>query len=151
MPRFDRQIIFRFNLGAYMCQGTNIGGTFRDISSLIVQDEPTPSKRLTDTRTTKQIHFLNHSYYVLQLSYTKNGNSSFSTSTASLSTNHPPAVFTIKSTARMWYPARRSMFAVTKAFHARGVDRLMWEIPTFTSRNRCAIEFSSFPRCKLLW
>lgn len=36
---------FVFNLlGAYMCQGTNIGGTVRDISSLIVQDEPTPSK-----------------------------------------------------------------------------------------------------------
>ncbi|XP_037025567.1 follistatin-related protein 5-like isoform X2 [Bradysia coprophila] len=29
--------------GAYMCQGSNIGGTFRDISSLIVQDEPTPT------------------------------------------------------------------------------------------------------------
>lgn len=31
-----------------MCQGTNIGGTFRDISSLIVQDEPTPSKSVDD-------------------------------------------------------------------------------------------------------
>ncbi len=29
-----------------MCQATNIGGTFRDISSLIVQDEPTPSKKI---------------------------------------------------------------------------------------------------------
>lgn len=34
-----------------MCQGTNIGGTFRDISSLIVQDEPTPSKSMNDIYT----------------------------------------------------------------------------------------------------
>lgn len=30
--------------GAYMCQATNIGGVTRDISSLIVQEIPTPSK-----------------------------------------------------------------------------------------------------------
>ncbi|KAL1123314.1 hypothetical protein AAG570_002400 [Ranatra chinensis] len=29
--------------GAYMCQATNIGGITRDISSLIVQEEPTPT------------------------------------------------------------------------------------------------------------
>ncbi|XP_014246799.1 follistatin-related protein 5-like isoform X2 [Cimex lectularius] len=29
--------------GAYMCQATNIGGVTRDISSLIVQEEPTPT------------------------------------------------------------------------------------------------------------
>lgn len=29
--------------GAYMCQAANIGGLTRDISSLIVQQEPTPS------------------------------------------------------------------------------------------------------------
>ncbi|CAD7093985.1 unnamed protein product [Hermetia illucens] len=29
--------------GAYMCQATNIGGEVRDISSLIVQEEPTPT------------------------------------------------------------------------------------------------------------
>ncbi len=29
--------------GAYMCQAANIGGLTRDISSLIVQEEPTPS------------------------------------------------------------------------------------------------------------
>lgn len=32
--------------GAYMCQATSIGGRVRDISSLIVQEQPTPSKRL---------------------------------------------------------------------------------------------------------
>lgn len=31
-----------------MCTAVNIGGTFRDISSLIVQDEPTPSKTVDD-------------------------------------------------------------------------------------------------------
>lgn len=30
--------------GAYMCQARNKGGLTRDISSLIVQQEPTPSK-----------------------------------------------------------------------------------------------------------
>lgn len=35
--------------GAYMCQATNIGGTVRDISSLIVQEEPTPSKCCANT------------------------------------------------------------------------------------------------------
>lgn len=30
--------------GAYMCQANNKGGLTRDISSLIVQQEPTPSK-----------------------------------------------------------------------------------------------------------
>ncbi|KAF5303953.1 hypothetical protein FQA39_LY01738 [Lamprigera yunnana] len=29
--------------GAYMCQATNIGGLTRDISSLVVQDQPTPT------------------------------------------------------------------------------------------------------------
>ncbi|KAF6205139.1 hypothetical protein GE061_019306 [Apolygus lucorum] len=29
--------------GAYMCQATNVGGVTRDISSLIVQEEPTPT------------------------------------------------------------------------------------------------------------
>lgn len=29
--------------GAYMCQATNYGGVVRDISSLIVQEEPQPS------------------------------------------------------------------------------------------------------------
>ncbi|CAG2067962.1 unnamed protein product, partial [Timema podura] len=28
--------------GAYMCQAVNIGGMTRDISSLVVQEEPTP-------------------------------------------------------------------------------------------------------------
>lgn len=28
--------------GAYMCQATNIGGITRDISSLVVQEDPTP-------------------------------------------------------------------------------------------------------------
>ncbi|KAG8235847.1 hypothetical protein J437_LFUL015640 [Ladona fulva] len=32
--------------GAYMCQATNIGGMTRDISSLVVQEDPTPSKNL---------------------------------------------------------------------------------------------------------
>ena len=30
--------------GAYMCQATNVGGMTRDISSLVVQEDPTPSK-----------------------------------------------------------------------------------------------------------
>lgn len=30
--------------GAYMCEASNIGGIVRDISSLVVQDDPTPSK-----------------------------------------------------------------------------------------------------------
>jgi hypothetical protein len=30
--------------GAYMCQATNIGGMTRDISSLVVQEDPTPSE-----------------------------------------------------------------------------------------------------------
>lgn len=30
--------------GAYMCEATNIGGFTRDISSLVVQEQPTPSK-----------------------------------------------------------------------------------------------------------
>lgn len=30
--------------GAYMCQATNVGGLTRDISSLVVQEQPTPSK-----------------------------------------------------------------------------------------------------------
>lgn len=34
--------------GAYMCQAKNKGGLTRDISSLIVQQEPTPSKWLKD-------------------------------------------------------------------------------------------------------
>lgn len=29
--------------GAYMCQAVNVGGMTRDISSLIVQEDPTPS------------------------------------------------------------------------------------------------------------
>lgn len=29
--------------GAYMCQATNVGGLTRDISSLVVQEQPTPS------------------------------------------------------------------------------------------------------------
>ncbi|KAK7788916.1 hypothetical protein R5R35_007352 [Gryllus longicercus] len=31
--------------GAYMCQATNIGGVTRDISSLVVQEDPTPNAR----------------------------------------------------------------------------------------------------------
>jgi follistatin-related protein 5 len=30
--------------GAYMCQASSVGGLTRDISSLVVQDEPSPSK-----------------------------------------------------------------------------------------------------------
>lgn len=30
--------------GAYMCQASNVGGTTRDISSLVVQEDPTPSE-----------------------------------------------------------------------------------------------------------
>lgn len=30
--------------GAYMCQAANVGGITRDISSLIVQEVPTPSE-----------------------------------------------------------------------------------------------------------
>lgn len=30
--------------GAYMCQASSIGGITRDISSLVVQEQPTPSK-----------------------------------------------------------------------------------------------------------
>lgn len=30
--------------GAYMCQASSIGGVTRDISSLVVQEQPTPSK-----------------------------------------------------------------------------------------------------------
>lgn len=30
--------------GAYMCQASSIGGVARDISSLVVQDDSTPSK-----------------------------------------------------------------------------------------------------------
>lgn len=30
--------------GAYMCQATSIGGVTRDISSLVVQEQPTPSE-----------------------------------------------------------------------------------------------------------
>lgn len=30
--------------GAYMCQAINVGGVVQEISSLIVQDEPVPSK-----------------------------------------------------------------------------------------------------------
>lgn len=30
--------------GAYMCQATSVGGVTRDISSLVVQEQPTPSK-----------------------------------------------------------------------------------------------------------
>lgn len=29
--------------GAYMCQATSIGGLTRDISSLVIQEQPTPS------------------------------------------------------------------------------------------------------------
>lgn len=32
--------------GAYMCQASSIGGVTRDISSLVVQEQPTPSKSL---------------------------------------------------------------------------------------------------------
>lgn len=35
--------------GAYMCQASSIGGVTRDISSLVVQEQPTPSKSLTCT------------------------------------------------------------------------------------------------------
>lgn len=35
--------------GAYMCQANNKGGLTRDISSLIVQQEPTPSKSVPGT------------------------------------------------------------------------------------------------------
>lgn len=38
-----------------MCQASNIGGTIRDISSVIVQEEPTPSKFL-------QIEFYHNIY-----------------------------------------------------------------------------------------
>ncbi|CAB0011767.1 unnamed protein product [Nesidiocoris tenuis] len=44
--------------GAYMCQATNTGGSTRDISSLIVQEEPTPNsglKFLFDVKTTLNI------------------------------------------------------------------------------------------------
>lgn len=30
--------------GAYMCQATSVGGVTRDISSLVVQEQPTPSE-----------------------------------------------------------------------------------------------------------
>jgi len=30
--------------GAYMCQASNVGGMTRDISSLVVQEDPTPSE-----------------------------------------------------------------------------------------------------------
>jgi len=30
--------------GAYMCQASNVGGVTRDISSLVVQEDPTPSE-----------------------------------------------------------------------------------------------------------
>lgn len=30
--------------GAYMCQAINVGGMTRDISSLVVQEDPTPSE-----------------------------------------------------------------------------------------------------------
>lgn len=30
--------------GAYMCQATSVGGLTRDISSLVVQEEPAPSE-----------------------------------------------------------------------------------------------------------
>lgn len=30
--------------GAYMCEATSIGGLTRDISSLVIQEEPTPSE-----------------------------------------------------------------------------------------------------------
>jgi hypothetical protein len=30
--------------GAYMCQATSVGGMTRDISSLVVQEDPTPSE-----------------------------------------------------------------------------------------------------------
>ena len=33
--------------GAYMCQATSIGGLTRDISSLVIQEQPTPSKFFT--------------------------------------------------------------------------------------------------------
>ena len=33
--------------GAYMCQASSIGGITRDISSFVVQEQPTPSKLLT--------------------------------------------------------------------------------------------------------
>ena len=38
--------------GAYMCQASSIGGVTRDISSLVVQDQPTPSKSLVFHRRT---------------------------------------------------------------------------------------------------
>lgn len=34
--------------GAYMCQATSIGGVTRDISSLVVQEQPAPSKSLME-------------------------------------------------------------------------------------------------------
>ncbi|VEN35697.1 unnamed protein product, partial [Callosobruchus maculatus] len=37
-----RNIAFA-DTGAYMCQATSIGGLTRDISSLVVQEQPTPS------------------------------------------------------------------------------------------------------------
>lgn len=30
--------------GAYMCQATSVGGLTRDISSLVIQEQPTPSE-----------------------------------------------------------------------------------------------------------
>uniref|UniRef100_T1IVU0 Follistatin-related protein 5 n=1 Tax=Strigamia maritima TaxID=126957 RepID=T1IVU0_STRMM len=51
--------------GAYMCVATNTAGSVRDISSLVVQDEPTPSmSRLTGTATEEKRFFVFHDWGV---------------------------------------------------------------------------------------